>query len=52
MTATREEIERIVAETLNLLESEYDIEDVGDLGMPTVQEIARRIWIGQVSDHA
>lgn len=39
----RDNLETIVAEVLNILEHEYDIEGVEDLGLPTVQEIAKRI---------
>lgn len=37
---TREQIEIIVAETMNLLEHVYDVGGLADFGMPTVQEVA------------
>lgn len=43
MGLTRQETETVVAHTLNQLEHDYGV-DVGDLGSPTVSEIAERIY--------
>ena len=35
--------ETIVARTMNILENEYDIEELKNLGSPTITEIAEKI---------
>ena len=40
---TIQEIEVIVAQTLNILERDLGIEELSNFGRPTIEEIARQI---------
>jgi len=42
----REAMERIIALTMNILEKEYDVDQLSDFGMPTVYDIAEEIESG------